>query len=214
MEGLFITFEGPDGAGKTTQILMLKEYLESKSFEVVLTREPGGTKLGEDIRKILLDVEHKNMDPKAEMFLYTAARAQHVSQLIIPALSEGKIVLCDRFVHSSYAYQGVGRNLGVELVRKVNEIALGDLMPDLTLLFILEPEIGLSRTVKSKGVFDRLEAESIQFHKKVGVGFSTLHETDKNNVKKIDAALSKESVFDNVKECVDFLLTQKYDIIA
>lgn len=154
MKGLFITFEGPDGSGKTTQINMLKGYLENKGFEVVLTREPGGTELGEDIRRILLDLKHKDMDEKAEMLLYAAARAQHVSKLIKPALLQGKIVLCDRFVDSSYAYQGVGRGLGIKLVEQVNEIALSGVYPDLTIFLNIEPKMGLARSAHSKGLLE------------------------------------------------------------
>ena len=116
MKGYFITFEGPDGSGKTTQINLLKEYLVNKGHDVIVTREPGGTPISEAIRNIILDTRHKEMNAITEMLLYAAARAQHVAQLIKPALDQGKIVLCDRFVDSSVAYQGVGRNLGIEMI--------------------------------------------------------------------------------------------------
>jgi len=208
MKGLFITFEGPDGSGKTTQIRMLKDYLENKGFEVILTREPGGTELGEDIRKILLDVKHKDMDAKAEMLLYAAARAQHVSKLIKPALLQGKIVLCDRFVDSSYAYQGVGRGLGIKLVEQVNEIALSGTYPDLTIFLDIEPEIGLARSASSKKIPDRLESEKLGFHKKVREGFLKICEQNKNRVKETDAGISIEQVFQTVSEHVNSLIRQ------
>lgn len=212
MKGLFITFEGPDGSGKTTQINMLKDYLENKGFEVILTREPGGTELGEEIRKILLDLKHKEMDEKAEMLLYAAARAQHVSKLIKPALLQGKIVLCDRFVDSSYAYQGVGRGLGIKLVEQVNEIALSGVYPDLTIFLNIEPKMGLVRSAHSKGFPDRLESEKIGFHEKVREGFLRVCEQNPNRVKETDARDSIEQVFKTVAEHVNYLIRQKNDI--
>jgi dTMP kinase len=212
MKGLFITFEGPDGSGKTTQIKMLKDYLENKGFEVILTREPGGTELGEDIRRILLDLKHKDMDEKAEMLLYAAARAQHVSKLIKPALLEGKIVLCDRFVDSSYAYQGAGRGLGIKLVEQVNEIALSGVYPDLTIFLNIEPTIGLLRSASSKGLPDRLESEKIGFHEKVREGFVRVCEQNQNRIKEADAGDSVEQVFKTVAEHVNYLIGQKNNI--
>lgn len=212
MKGLFITFEGPDGSGKTTQTKLLKDYLENKGFEVVLTREPGGTELGEDIRRILLDLKHKDMDEKAEMLLYAAARAQHVSKLIKPALLEGKIVLCDRFVDSSYAYQGVGRELGIELVEQVNEIALSGVYPDLTIFLNVEPRMGLLRSALSKGLPDRLESEEIGFHEKVREGFFTVCERNKSRIKETGVGDSVEQVFKTVVEHVNYLITQKNNI--
>ncbi len=212
MKGLFITFEGPDGSGKTTQINMLKDYLENKGFEVLLTREPGGTELGDEIRKILLDLKHKDMDEKAEMLLYAAARAQHVSKLIKPALLQGKIVLCDRFVDSSYAYQGVGRGLGLKLVEQVNEIALSGICPDLTIFLNIEPKTGLLRSASSKGLPDRLESEKIGFHEKVREGFMIVCEQDKNRIKETDAEESVDQVFKTVAEHVNYLIRQKNDI--
>jgi len=212
MKGLFITFEGPDGSGKTTQINMLKGYLENKGFEVILTREPGGTEFGEEIRRILLDLKHKDMDEKAEMLLYAAARAQHVSKLIKPALLQGKMVLCDRFVDSSYAYQGVGRGLGIKLVEQVNEIALAGVYPDLTILLNIEPKMGLARSANSKGLPDRLESEKIGFHEKVREGFLRVCEQNSNRIKEVEAGDSIEQVFKTVIEHVNNLIVPKNNI--
>ena len=138
MKGYFITFEGPDGSGKTTQINLLKEYLVNKGHDVIVTREPGGTPISEAIRNIILDTRHKEMNAITEMLLYAAARAQHVAQLIKPALDQGKIVLCDRFVDSSVAYQGVGRNLGIEIVEEITKWPFRELfLIDITLILIL-----------------------------------------------------------------------------
>ena len=143
MRGYFITFEGPDGAGKTTQIDLLRKYLLDKGLDVVVTREPGGTPISEAIRGIILDTDHSEMDPITEMYLYAASRAQHVGQLIAPALRQGKIVLCDRFVDSSIAYQGAGRGLGMKMVEEINRAALQGIMPDITLFLISIRKKGL-----------------------------------------------------------------------
>ena len=166
MKGYFITFEGPDGSGKTTQINLLKEYLIKKGYDILVTREPGGTPISEAIREIILDTKYEEMNPVTEMLLYAASRAQHVAQLIKPALAQGKIVLCDRFVDSSIAYQGVGRNLGIEIVEEINKVALQGIVPDLTLFFDIDPEIGLKRGMGRGRKADRLELEDIAFHKK------------------------------------------------
>lgn len=212
MKGFFITFEGPDGSGKSTQIKLLKDYLEKEGYEVLITREPGGTELGEDIRKILLDIKHKDMDEKAEMLLYAAARSQHVAKLIKPALFQGKIVLSDRFVDSSYAYQGFGRGLGIDLVEQVNEIALAGLHPDLTLFLNIDPDLGLLRSTLSKGVPDRLESEAIVFHKKVREGFSAVCEKNKNRIVEIDAENTIEQIFDSVKNHVKYMISQRNSV--
>jgi len=136
-KGLFITIEGPDGAGKSTQIIFIKKFLEEKGYEVLLTREPGGTVIGEKIRGLLLDKSHQEMSDITEALLYAASRAQHVAELIIPALSEGKIVLCDRFVDSSIVYQGKGRGLGLESITNINDFATCGLKPNLTILLLL-----------------------------------------------------------------------------
>ena len=148
MEGIFITMEGPDGSGKTTQIGLLKKYLESKGYDIVIAREPGGTEISEAIRRIILNPEYKEMGHMTELLLYAAARAQLVNQVINPALTEGKAVICDRFVESSAVYQGIGRGLGVDTVYEVNNYALGDVKPMLTIFMDLDAEDGIRRKKK------------------------------------------------------------------
>ncbi|MFY9176517.1 MAG: dTMP kinase [Caldicoprobacterales bacterium] len=194
MKGYFITFEGPDGSGKTTQINLLKEYLVNKGHDVIVTREPGGTPISEAIRNIILDTRHKEMNAITEMLLYAAARAQHVAQLIKPALDQGKIVLCDRFVDSSVAYQGVGRNLGIEMIEEINKVALQGIVPDLTLFFDIEPEKGLKRGLGRDRKADRLEQEDISFHKKVYQGFCMLCQRYPERFKRINADADIEEI--------------------
>ena len=187
MRGYFISFEGPDGSGKTTQINLLEEYLTNKGYEVLVTREPGGTPISEAIRKIILDTGFREMDPVTEMLLYAASRAQHVEELIKPALDKGKIVLCDRFVDSSIAYQGVGRGLGIDVVEKINKVALQGTLPDLTLFFDIDPEEGLKRGQGRDRQVDRLELEDLAFHKKVYEGFSMLYSRYPDRFRRIKA---------------------------
>lgn len=206
MRGYFITFEGPDGAGKSTQIQLLNDYLKAEGWDTVLTREPGGTPIGEKIRSIILDVENREMNPIAEMLLYAAARAQHVSQLIKPALEEGKIVLCDRFVDSSIAYQGFGRELGVDMVEGVNHFALQGIVPDLTILFAIDPEKGLERGRTRHRGMDRLEKEQMDFHKKVYEGFISLSHKYPQRIRIIDANLEIEKIHESVVSEIQRLL--------
>jgi dTMP kinase len=172
--GLFITFEGLDGSGKTTQVEMLASYLKKKrkKIEVVVTHEPGGTRIGELIRDILLNPGLKEMAHMTEALLYAADRAQHVEELIRPALNEGKVVICDRFIDSSLAYQGVARGLGLEGIRNLNEWAVGDLYPDLT--FLLQVSYDTCRTRLAQEKADRLEVETEIFHSKVQEAYLTL----------------------------------------
>lgn len=206
MRGYFITFEGPDGAGKSTQIQLLNDYLKAEGWDTVLTREPGGTPIGEKIRSIILDVENREMNPIAEMLLYAAARAQHVSQLIKPALAKGKIVLCDRFVDSSIAYQGFGRELGVDMVEGVNHFALQGIVPDLTILFAIDPEKGLERGRTRHRGMDRLEKEQMDFHKKVYEGFISLSHKYPQRIRIIDANLEIEKIHESVVSEIQRLL--------
>lgn len=175
MKGIFITFEGPDGSGKTTQINMLREYLVEMGYDVVLTREPGGTFISEKIRNLILDPENKGMSPVCEALLYAASRAQHVHEVIIPSLDLGKVVICDRFVDSSIVYQGYARELGETMVETINGYAVQGRMPDVTFLITLPPEIGIQRK-NSGGKLDRLEMENILFHKKVYEGYNRIKE--------------------------------------
>ena len=190
--GLFISFEGTDGSGKTTQYRLFAEYLVSLGYEVVTTREPGGTPISEKIRGIILDPENTEMDDMTEALLFAAGRAQHVAQLIRPSVEAGKIVLCDRFMDSSIAYQGYARGLG-DCVRINHEYAVAGMQPDLTFLLDLPPQAGRSRNVKA-GKADRLEKQAMEFHSKVYEGYKKLAEIYPDRFIVIDADGSIEEV--------------------
>ena len=197
MQGVFITFEGPDGSGKTTQINFLTDYLVKKGFNVLNTREPGGTDISEKIRSIILDPDNSEMDDMTEALLYAAARAQHVSQLIKPALEKGTIVISDRFMDSSIVYQGFARGLG-DCVRVINEYAVQGVQPDLTFFMNLSAEDGIARAEKRQKL-DRLEQESIDFHKSVYEGYLKISEYYKDRYVNIDASLSVDDVFAQIR---------------
>ncbi|KHO61500.1 thymidylate kinase [Thermoanaerobacter uzonensis DSM 18761] len=171
MRGKFISFEGIDGCGKTTQIKFLKEYLLKQGYNILVLREPGGTKVGEKVRDILLD-KNNFISPVTEMLLYASSRAQLMEEKILPAIEEGKIVLLDRFVDSSYVYQGYARGLGIEKVKIINEIATMGILPDVTIYIDITPEEAMKRRGKREA--DRLERESWDFHKKVREGYIKL----------------------------------------
>jgi dTMP kinase len=168
----FITLEGVEGSGKSTIINFIKDSLETSGRKVVVTREPGGIDIAEQIRSVILDKNNTKMEGRTEALLYAAARRQHLVEKVIPSLNEGNIVLCDRFVDSSLAYQGYARGLGIDEVFSVNKFAIEDLMPDLTLYLDLDPQIGLNRIAKNKGrEVNRLDLEEINFHLKVREGY-------------------------------------------
>lgn len=206
-KGIFITFEGSDGCGKSTQIKKLAEYLTSQGKEVVVTREPGGTDISEQIRGIILDPNNKEEGPVTEMMLYAAARAQIVSQLIKPSIEEGKIVLCDRFVDSSIAYQAYGRGLG-DQVKIVNSYALQGLLPDVTFFLDITAEEGRKRN-KNTDKNDRMEQEAIEFHQRVYEGYKKIAEDNKDRVVVIDASKSIEEVFEEIKKVYDTKFNSK-----
>ncbi len=201
--GLFITFEGPDGSGKTTQIGKLKTYLENRGFDAVITREPGGTAIGEKIRSIILDKQHMEMDYMTEALLYAAARAQHVSQVIAPALDQGRMVICDRFMDSSIVYQGIGRNLG-DSVRIINEFAVKNCFPDITFLLKVDPKIGKGRIAWEEQ--DRLELEKLDYHKKVYQAYEVLEKENSHRIIGIDASKSIEMISDEIRNHMGNLL--------
>lgn len=189
MRGYFVSFEGPDGAGKST---VLKEVLNQIGSELktqyLVTREPGGSKIAEKIRDIILDPANDKMDNKTEALLYAASRSQHVEEIIRPALKEGKVVFSDRYVDSSLAYQGAGRDLGIQEVKQINDFATDKLDPDLTFFLDLDPEVGLKRIEKLRpGQEDRLEQENLAFHKKVYAGFLKGKETYPERFVTVDA---------------------------
>lgn len=198
LDGKFITFEGPEGAGKTTVISEIYNRLEEQGKKVILTREPGGIPISEKIRTVILDNNHIEMDGKTEALLYAAARRQHLVERVIPTLQAGGIVLCDRFIDSSLAYQGYARGLGIEEVLKINEFAIGTTMPDLTIFFDLSPEEGLARISDGNREQNRLDKESILFHQNVYKGYIKLLERYPNRIVKTDARLSKDEVTENV----------------
>ena len=202
-KGLFITFEGGDGSGKSTQIEKLKDYLENKGFNVVLTREPGGTKISEDIREIILDSRNTEMSDMTETLLYAAARAQLVEQVIRPAVERGDMVICDRFVDSSMAYQAYGRGLG-DIVWDINKNVVGDCMPDLTILLRLDPEAGMGRISGRKQ--DRIELSSSDFHRRVYEGYLALEKRFPDRIKGIDASRGIEEISEEIINIVQDLI--------
>jgi dTMP kinase len=201
-QGLFITFEGADGSGKSTQIDKIFDFLTHKGFECILTREPGGTDLGNKLRDILLNYDAP-VASTCETFLYLADRAQHVDTKIKPALKNGKIVLCDRHIDSTVAYQGFARGLDVETLIMLNKIATGGLLPDLTIVFDVETEIAMQRVGNNK---DRLESEGYEFHKKLRYGYLNLAEKFPERIKVINSNNDIETVFsDTIKVLSDYL---------
>jgi len=201
--GVFISLEGIEGCGKSTQSKMLYEYLSQLGNCVILTREPGGTSIAEKIRDLLLDPKNDSMTDTAELFLYLASRAQHVEQVIVPALNEGKIVICERFNDATYAYQGFARGLDLNLLVDLTKIATSGLEPDFTLLLDLDVEEGLLRAEKLKNHRDRLESESIDFHSKVRNGYLTIARNNPQRVKVIDANGTIDEVHLRIRNCVD-----------
>lgn len=195
MRGKFITIEGPDGAGKSTQVKKISDYLKALGYNVLTTREPGGTLLGEKLREVLLSTEGESPVPESEALIYAACRAQLAKKVIEPALKEGFIVICDRFVDSSLAYQGWARGLGIEAIASINSWFLKDAWPDLTIILDIDPKEGLSRLQSKK---DRLESESIEFHKKVREGFLKIRDMYPERVKVVDASAKPEEVFESL----------------
>ncbi len=194
--------EGPDGSGKTTQIELLKTYLESKGYDIVITREPGGTVISEAIRAIILNKDYQEMSHMTELLLYASARAQLVNQVIKPALAEGKAVICDRFVESSAVYQGIGRGLGVSTVYEVNNYALGDVKPKLTIFMDLDADAGIKRK-ENQTELDRMEMEDLSFHKRVVEGYRQLAQLYPERIFPVDATLPIEEIHSIIVEEVE-----------
>lgn len=210
MKGLFISIEGADGSGKSTQIEKLKSYLENHNYEFVFTREPGGTVISESIRDIILNKDFMEMSDMTEALLYAASRAQHVEQYIKPLLDEGKIVICDRFVDSSVVYQGHARGLGIDNVEQINKYATGGLEPDITILLDIDAEEGLKRK-KDQRELDRLELQKLDFHKKTCEGYRKLAELHSHRIKVIDASESVENIHREIINTIEHIINNRYN---
>ena len=206
VSGLFITFEGVEGAGKTTALSYIQNPLTEAGYQVIRTREPGGIEIAEKIRDVILNPEHTAMEARTEALLYAAARRQHLVERVLPALEEGKIVLCDRFIDSSLAYQGYARGLGIDEVYEMNRFAIGDAMPDLTILFRIDPVEGLKRIAANKDrEQNRLDLEKIDFHQKVFDAYEQLIDRFPNRIQPIDASQPVEAV---QNECLNLIKNQ------
>ena len=200
-KGFLVSLEGPEGAGKTSVLEALIPILEDRGVEVLTTREPGGVLIGEKIREVILDPSHTEMDPKTELLLYIASRRQHLVEKVLPALAAGKLVIMDRFIDSSVAYQGFGRGLDIDAIDWLNQFATDGLKPDLTLYFDIEVEEGLARiAANSNREVNRLDMESLDLHRKVRQGYLSLLEREGNRIEKIDASLPLDQVIENTQQ--------------
>jgi len=211
MKGMFVTFEGIEGSGKSTQIVMLANYLKSHGNSVVLTREPGGTPIGDQIRKILLDPANKALDPKAELLLYAASRAQHLSEVILPALADGSIVLCDRFSDATLAYQGYGRGVDRKMILELDRIVTAGIRPDLTLLLDIDAAVGLARARgrNSSCGLDaeaRFENEETAFHERVRQGYLALANQEPERIRAVDASSAPDRIEMEIRKIIASVL--------
>lgn len=203
MQGIFITFEGIDGSGKDTQAKLLAKYFKNKGYSVIRTREPGGTSIGEKIRKILLSPKISRVDQRAEVLLFAASRAQIVSNIIKPALEKGKIVISNRYVDSSYAYQGIARKMGLDWVIEINKWATQGLLPDITFFLDIPEELGLKRVDKSRNIRDKIEKDGEIFQKKVREGYYKLAKLFPERYRIIDANRNEDLIQKDIKKEVD-----------
>jgi len=207
--GLFVTFEGPEGSGKSTQIKSLCAYLQSRRLPAVCTREPGGTRIGDMIRDVLLTPEHSELSPLSEFLLFSASRAQLVAQFIRPHLQSGDIVLCDRYADSSFAYQGYAHGLELAALRRVTQFATGGLMPDLTFYFDLDVRAGLRRKRAGESPLDRLDSQAIEFHERVRRGYLAMAEEEPQRWVVIDAAQGVEQIQQQVRQVLETFLSAR-----
>jgi dTMP kinase len=210
---LFITFEGVEGSGKTTQIQRLKKYLDRKGIPYKVTREPGGCPIGEKVRKILLNPDHREMVPLSELLLYEAARAQHVKEVIEPFLKKGGVVLCDRFSDATIAYQGYGRKIDLRWIERLNHFSSRGIKPDVTFLLDCPSDVGLKRALKRNRTLkqekeERFEKEKIQFHQRVRKGYLALAKKEPRRVKVIDTRQGEDNVFYKILKTVDKLIVR------
>ena len=197
-----ITFEGPDGCGKSTQIKLLARALRKEGFLVLVTRQPGGTRIGTLLRSLVLDTKNTNLSARAELFLYLADRAQHVHEIVVPALKQGAIVLVDRYMDSTWVYQGMGRGFSLKLIEACNDFAVGDAIPRLTVVFDVAARVGLARVGRGRGRIDRMESQSLAFHRRVSAGFRKLKKRFGKRVVIVNAAASIEKIHHQVRALV------------
>lgn len=201
-KGLFITFEGCDGCGKTTAITNVDRILSDNNIEHILTREPGGSRIAEEIRNIILDKKNVEEDCRTEALLYAASRRQHLVEKILPSLNEGKLVICDRYLDSSLAYQGYARGIGIDNVMSINAFAIENTMPDLTFFLDLSPEEGMKRISSRTRESDRLDQEKITFHQKVYEGYKIVNEMFKDRIIVIDASQTRDAIAEEIADII------------
>ncbi len=202
MKALFITVEGPDGSGKSTVVPKVAELLKADGYKIMTTREPGGVKIAEEIRAVILDPANTAMDAKTEALLYAAARRQHLIEKILPALAEGTTVICERFVDSSLAYQGFGRKIGYRAIMDLNSFAIDGHFPDLTIYFDIDEKTGLERIARGRSATDRLDQESLAFHSAVHEGYRYVNEVFADRIVKVDATKDIDSVIKMTYEII------------
>ncbi|MCH2321975.1 MAG: dTMP kinase [Hyphomicrobiales bacterium] len=209
MNNLFITFEGGDGSGKSTQVNLLKDYLDNLNFETIKTREPGGTPSAEILRDLLTTGEVEKWTPMSEALLMWASRYEHLIQVIEPALNSGKNVICDRFYDSTYAYQGVAHNLGIDKMEKLKKIIIGDIEPDVTFVLDIDPKVGLKRSLDRPNQENRFESYNIDFHNKIRSAFLEIAKKNKNRCVVVDASLNEQEINNLIITVIDNLITDK-----
>ena len=209
MNNLFITFEGGDGSGKSTQVNLLKDYLDNLNFETIKTREPGGTPSAEILRDLLTTGEVEKWTPMSEALLMWASRYEHLIQVIEPALNSGKNVICDRFYDSTYAYQGVAHNLGIDKMEKLKKIIIGDIEPDVTFVLDIDPKVGLKRSLNRPNQENRFESYNIDFHNKIRSAFLEIAKKNKNRCVVVDASLNEQEIKNLIITVIDNLITDK-----
>lgn len=209
MNNLFITFEGGDGSGKSTQVNLLKDYLDNLNFETIKTREPGGTPSAEILRDLLTTGEVEKWTPMSEALLMWASRYEHLIQVIEPALNSGKNVICDRFYDSTYAYQGVAHNLGIDKMEKLKKIIIGDIEPDVTFVLDIDPKVGLKRSLDRSNQENRFESYNIDFHNKIRSAFLEIAKKNKNRCVVVDASLNEQEINNLIINVINNLITDK-----
>jgi len=209
MNNLFITFEGGDGSGKSTQVNLLKDYLDNLNFETIKTREPGGTPSAEILRDLLTTGEVEKWTPMSEALLMWAARYEHLIQVIEPALNSGKNVICDRFYDSTYAYQGIAHNLGIDEMEKLKKIIIGNIEPDVTFVLDIDPKVGLKRSLDRPNQENRFESYNIDFHNKIRSAFLEIAKKNKNRCVVIDASLNEQKINNLIITIIDNLINDK-----